>query len=142
MPMLCKALSCKKEATYNLTGMPARYCKEHMTPSMVNVRNKMCTQHGCTKRASFGEDELLYCKKHSQVDDRNLTIDNKKCFCGKLGNWSWPTHGERFCKEHKFDGMCLLYKKCTCKKVPTHGYAGLRAVCCVDCTYPDMVLIA
>ena len=140
MPMLCKAAGCNKEATYNLQTLPARFCKTHMTPDMVNVRAKLCTEPGCNRRAQFGRDQVMFCKKHCSETDANLTYEAKTCFdCGKTGNWAWPTHGERFCIKHKFDGMCLLYKKCVCKKKPTHGYKGNKAVCCADCAYPDMV---
>lgn len=56
----CKALDCKKKATFGLGGRPPTHCETHQKPYMVKLRYK-CKESGCWNRA-----RRQYCSEHSK----------------------------------------------------------------------------
>ena len=48
----CRNPDCIKYASFNIKGLPARFCNEHRTPNMVNAKKKVCAYVDCYKQPS------------------------------------------------------------------------------------------
>ena len=56
------------------------YCGEHKKLGMVDVKNKICLDEGCTKQPYFnnlGEIQGMYCGNHKKLG--MVDVKNKKC---------------------------------------------------------------
>ena len=119
--VICNNASCEINAVFNLTGqnkgvackknkkcehpactkIPAfnnvdekngKYCADHKTSLMVNVRSKKCEQPSCTKQPSFnniGEISAKYCYDHKTA--LMVNVKNKTCkypYCTKQPNFN------------------------------------------------------
>ncbi len=56
----CKSDGCSKIASFNIDGLPPKFCKNHKTEIMKNTMNKCCLE--CGKRASFNypNEKMVY----------------------------------------------------------------------------------
>ncbi|ABT15431.1 hypothetical protein FR483_N146R [Paramecium bursaria Chlorella virus FR483] len=136
---ICKHPECKKNALYNTGGSKAKWCKEHKTLEMINVKNKRCP---CGKNPIYnlpGENIGICCKDCKT--DEMVDVKNKKCPCGKQPVYNLP--GELagvYCKDCKTDEMVdVKNKKCACRKRPVYNLPGeLTGICCSECKTPGM----
>jgi len=137
---ICKHPECKKNASYNVVGLKARWCKEHKTPEMVNVRSKLCP---CGKQPvyNFSGESIgiccVECKKSGMIN-----VKHKLCPCGTRPSFNHP--GETFgicCVECKKPGMIdVVNKKCSCGKAPHFNFLGESVgICCAECKKPGMI---
>lgn len=136
----CKHSECKKQASYNIYGLKARWCKTHKMSEMINVANKKCP---CGTRPSFnflGETNGICCAECKTPEMVNVV--DKKCPCGTRPHFNLP--GETVgvcCKECKtLDMVNVKSKKCPCGKQPNFNFPGeTMGICCAKCKTPDMV---
>ncbi|AGE50361.1 hypothetical protein PBCVCVR1_017R [Paramecium bursaria Chlorella virus CVR-1] len=137
---ICKHPECKKNASYNVIGLKARWCKTHKTTDMIDVAHKKCP---CGKQSSFnlpGETMGICCaecKMPGMID-----VKNKLCPCGKQPIFNLP--GETVgicCTECKTPGMIdVMNKRCLCGTIPYFNLPGETVgICCKECKTSEMV---
>jgi hypothetical protein len=121
---------CGKTAIYNKPGEPARFCKEHKSNEMVNVKHKKCKFPGCTTTPYFNYENLksgLYCAEHKL--ENMINIKSPRCkTCNNIASYNLPTKKiPEYCKTHKLDNMVdITHKKCIhlgCNKAPSFNYS-------------------
>jgi hypothetical protein len=155
----CSGLECTKEAIFGLSKTdPKKYCKNHKTPEMTDVRNKKCLN--CNKIPLFnfkGLKERLYCNEHKQPDMVNIVHRTcKEGDCKVQASYNVEGKYADYCEKHKTEEMIkVIYgKKCEkegCKLRPSFNYEGeksriyctahkLDGMICIDgifCQDPD-----
>jgi hypothetical protein len=146
----CEQIGCTTRPVFNTKGeTKGRFCVDHKTRDMVDVKNKKCEQIGCTTRPAFnvkGETKARFCADHKEP--KMVDVISKKCEqieCTKFPTFN--TKGEskaRFCADHKQDGMAdVKSKKCEhigCTTRPNFNVEG-ESTCrfCADHKQDDMV---
>ena len=136
---------CGKQAIFNVHGEKnGRFCIEHRSPEMVDVRNKKCEL--CKKRPNYnihGEKKGRFCADHKTSEMVDV-MDNRTCKqCKKRA--AYNVHGEkkgRFCADHKTPEMVdVISKTCEqCKKRATFNVRGeKKGRFCLDHKTPEMV---
>ncbi len=112
---MCVYEGCAKRASFNLP-VPAgstgknkpRYCGDHRTPEMINVRCKVCVHPQCNRFPSFGYTERKWCKTHRPKNAVNLSRSHCCLFegCSKFPCWGDRILlKKRYCKAHALEGM-------------------------------------
>lgn len=137
---ICKHPECKKNASYNVVGLKAIWCKTHKTADMFDVRSKKCP---CGTQAIFnfpGETVGICCKvcKTSEMID----VKHKKCPCGKQQSFNFPGKIVGFCcKDCKTSEMVDVRNKlCPCGTRAYFNFLGETiGVCCKECKKPEMI---
>jgi len=98
---VCNYEDCNKGACCNYAGQnKRRFCAEHKLPNMINVASKRCDYDNCNKIPTY------------MSESKSTTLH--------------PIN--RFCKDHKIDGMIDKHKTCefdNCKKRPHYNIKGL-----------------
>ena len=150
MPKFCEHPGCSKIPNYNHEGeTKARFCVQHKTPSMIDIKNKRCEHPGCSKRPIYnheGETKARFCVQHKTPS--MLNVVNKRCeFPGCSKRPTYNNEGEtkaRFCVQHKTPSMIdIKNKRCEfpgCSKRPTYNHEGeTKARFCVQHKTPSMI---
>ncbi len=80
---------CNKHACFAFNKSDKqRYCKQHATNGMINVKHSRCVVDDCNKIPNFNlrnEKVALYCKQHASAE--MIDVKNKKCLnddCNKI----------------------------------------------------------
>lgn len=145
---MTKCIVCSKSAYFNIPGQTAgKYCSTHKEEGMVNVKDKRCTEPGCTQRPSFNilGKKPVVCSIHKTEDMVNVMTK----FCEMENCMITPTFnilgkkGGRFCATHKEDGMVdVVTKRCietNCNKAPSYGTPGQQPQYCSEHKKAGMV---
>ena len=135
---------CGKYASFNSRDeKKARFCAEHKTPNMVNVKLNACEI--CDKLPSFnirGETRGRFCVDHKTPEMVN--VKSKTCeLCEKqpVYNIRGETRG-RFCVDHKTPEMINVKSKTCelCEKQPIYNISGkTNGRFCVEHKAPEMI---
>jgi hypothetical protein len=131
--MLCTNDGCKISASYNFQGLRSKFCFEHKTNEMADIKNKTCEHDGCKLQSCFnydGEKNGLYCSVHKEIN--MINVKRKKCVeanCNIIPTFNYD--GEKvakYCKQHKNPNMINVTRKTCeyneCKKAPNYNYVG------------------
>ena len=140
MPIFCNHPECKKNASYNVVGLKARWCKVHKTTEMIDVAHKKCPC-GTIPSFNLSEETKGICCVECKTDDMVIVV-SKLCLCGKQPKFNLP--GETVgicCKECKTPEMInVMSKLCPCGTIPSFNFPGKPiGICCKDCKMPGMV---
>jgi hypothetical protein len=149
--MLCTNDGCKIIASYNFQGLRSKFCFEHKTNEMEDIKNKKCIYQGCKLQSCFnydGEKNGLYCSVHKEIN--MINIKRKKCVeanCNIIPTFNYD--GEKvakYCKQHKNPNMINVTRKTCeyteCKKAPNYNYVGeISGVFCAQHRLQNMVNI-
>ena len=138
---ICK----KKHATFNYIGMKARFCAEHKTDDMIDVRSPLCRYPKCKYRACFNILGLnaQYCRVHKTND--MINVAGKRCVypdCRTNPRYNVPGGMRKYCAEHKTDDMINVKSKhCvgqegTCMTLVGRSYRGYCLHCFMH-TFPN-----
>lgn len=125
-------------ASFNLEGLPAKYCVNCATPEMLGVNNKKCITEGCTTQPSFNYDggKPLFCGKCKL--DEMINVRGNRCDgvtndkkCGRQALYGNEYEKPSKCSDHKTDNMVRIYKPlCSfelgCDIEPSYGFPGGR----------------
>ncbi|AGE49791.1 hypothetical protein PBCVCan184_339R [Paramecium bursaria Chlorella virus Can18-4] len=142
MPVFCKHPECRKQASYNVIGLKASWCKTHKTDEMIYVVHNLCP---CGTHPSFnfpGETVGICCKKCKIPDMINVVDRNKLCPCGTIPIFNFPEETVGICCKDckKPDMIDVRNNKCPCGTIPSFNFPGETArICCVECKMPGMV---
>mmetsp|Transcript_7938 Transcript_7938/g.10467 ORF Transcript_7938/g.10467 Transcript_7938/m.10467 type:complete len:374 (+) Transcript_7938:68-1189(+) len=108
---ICESSTCIKTARFNYAGLKSgRFCMDHRLKDMTNVKGG-CLHYGCTKSASYGwssERSRIYCLDHKSpgmVGLKNTVCDYEGCSKRPSYYETPDLKGEKFCAEHRKDGM-------------------------------------
>ncbi len=146
---MTKCQHCDKRA-YNVSGEKrGRFCAEHRSPDMVDVKNKTCEETGCETRPVYnvrGEKRGRFCNEHrspDMVDVKNKTCEEAGCDTQPRYNIRGEKRG-RFCAEHCSPDMVnVMDKTCEedgCETIPVYNIRGeKKARFCTEHRSPDMV---
>ena len=140
MPVVCKHPECKKNAIYNVLGLKPRWCKEHKTDEMVNVKSKLCP---CETIPSFnlpGETVGICCAQCKTSGMVN--VKDKLCPCGTRPSFNYLGETKGICcAECKTSGMVnVISKLCSCGKKPKYNFPGeTMGICCAQCKMSEMI---
>lgn len=116
----CEYINCEKYASYNFQNEKPKFCSEHKTNEMVNVKHKKCLK--CDKLPYYNlpnEKIGLYCDEHKL--DGMVNIKSKICQeKGCTSQASYNIIGEKtpkYCSKHKLPNMvhvnhCCKYDNC------------------------------
>lgn len=149
--MLCINDGCKISASYNFQGLQSKFCFEHKTNEMVDIKNKKCIYQGCKLQSSFnydGEKNGLYCSVHKEIN--MINVKRKKCVeanCNIIPIFNYDGEkGGKYCKQHKNPNMINVTRKTCeyteCKKAPNYNYIGeISGVFCAQHRLQNMVNI-
>jgi EsV-1-7 cysteine-rich motif len=139
---ICK----KKHAIFNYIGMKARFCAEHKTDDMINVKHERCQHPTCKSIASCNVLGLKakYCAEH-KTDDM-INVKHKRCQhpkCKSGASYNVLGLKAKYCAEHKTDDMInVKYKRCqhpNCKSGASCNVLGLKAKYCAEHKTDDMI---
>lgn len=131
---MVKCQMCRKQAVFNFScELKAKYCKDHIKPGMIDVKNKKCVYIGCHKQPTYnvlGEKKGLYCADHAL--DNMCDVKHPVCAekgCNKRPNFNYPTERKGlYCIKHIKNGMVnVVSKTCFCNgcdKRPGFNYVG------------------
>jgi hypothetical protein len=131
--MLCINDGCKISASYNFQGLQSKFCFEHKTNEMVDIKNKKCIYQGCKLQSSFnydGEKNGLYCSVHKKDDMINIkkkTCLEPNCTIIPIFNYDGEKGG-KYCSIHKLNSMIDVMNNNTnclfenCKKRANYNY--------------------
>jgi hypothetical protein len=143
---VCQHDGCTTRSTYGRDGCSAEYCKLHMQPGMVDVKNQRCQYDNCTKQPVYGceGESAAYCKSHARPG--MLDVKSKRCMYN--GCKTRPTYGleggpAEYCKSHaQCDMIDVRNNGCKhdgCKKTPSYGREGGPAEYCKSHSSTGMV---
>jgi hypothetical protein len=129
---MCIIENCIKTPGYNFKNLKAKYCKEHKTDGMIDVKHASCIFDNCSNRPSYNldtEKKPLYCQEHKT--DLMININTKKCLeCGKIPGYNFKNLKAKYCKEHAKDGMIdikhLACESADCKTQASFNTKGLK----------------
>lgn len=107
---ICKDCG-EKYAVFNYAGLKPRYCKQCKLEEMIDTKNKKCIIENCNLRASYGDKEILYCKKHSNgaILSKYKRCIMKNCKLSANFNLKNSTKG-LYCKKHSTADMINVKK--------------------------------
>ena len=110
VPLRNRCLLCRRTASFGPRGAArkaARHCMRHRTAQDVNLVARMCREHGCGKRATYGDGEartgqgaqgaggaraLMFCRRHKRSHDVDLV--HLKCShaggCRRVACFAFP----------------------------------------------------
>jgi len=133
-----------KQASYNIIGLPARYCRSCKLADMIDVRSKQCEQQGCRIRASYGYDKMTHCVAHKDID--MMYIKKTGCNqCNKMANYALPGQKASVCGDHATAGMIdVVNKRCDdldCDIQAHFGIPGVSRSTCYEHKTAGMILI-
>ena len=137
---ICKHPECKKQASYNVVGLKARWCKTHKTSEMIDVVSKTCA---CGKQPIFnfpGETKRICCVECKKPGMINAA--SKRCPCGKQPSFNFSGETKRICcVECKKPGMInVVDRKCPCGTIPIFNLPGETiGICCKECKKSGMI---
>ena len=146
----CVYEGCYLYSSFNLPNEKAKYCKEHRSDNMVDVRHKKCGIDGCIKKPNFNERGTkigIRCEKHKLPTMVNVLI--KKCDilnCETRASFNILGQKPTVCAEHQIPGMVnVLDKKCEfeeCMKLARYNIISEKnGVWCIDHKKTDMVIV-
>ena len=128
----CVAKGCISRPFYNLPGMKAKYCAEHMNrETMVNVSNRRCLE--CDQYPAFNLPGkiAIYCAQHRKTGMINVIC--KYCIeegCTKVPSFNLSGEKALYCRYHKKDDMIdVKTKRCMeegCTIQPQYNYPGIN----------------
>lgn len=113
----CVQPDCTKGATFNIEGSTeVKFCKNHKTAEMINIKSKRCEFEGCDLLASFSikGSPRKFCSAHKSKD---MMSDCKK-LCANDGCILEPTFGfvgqkAKYCASHKEADMTdVRHRRC------------------------------
>ena len=151
MKLSTKLCPCGKQPTYNLQGLPPKYCSECKTVEMIDVHHKKCIEINCNIIANYNyENELkpLYCSSHKL--ENMVDITHKKCIytnCNVIANYNYENELKPlYCSSHKLENMIDINSyKClhpNCKTRPCFNYKNLnKAIYCSKHKLVNMINI-
>lgn len=147
---ICKFKKCSKYACYNFEGLKSKFCKEHKSQGMVNVKSKKCEFKNCLKYPSYNykNEKPIFCKEHKSegmVDVKSKICEYENCYIQPQFNFSNCKSG-KFCYKHKLDFMVnVKCKKCNhnnCNKQPQFNFSiEKKGLYCFDHKLDSMVNI-
>jgi hypothetical protein len=100
--------SCSKRATFDLPGGKGRFCVQHKTAEMVDVKNKRCEHDGCDSRPTFDlpGGKGRFCVQHKTAEMVN--VKSKRCEhdgCTTRAYYGKPGNPKSHCAQHRQVGM-------------------------------------
>ena len=140
---ICANEDCNKRASFNVPGekVKAKYCKDHKTDDMVDVKNKKCFCGLGQRRWNTPGFQPLFCAKCKQ--DGMVEPHRKKCICGSARPcFNLEGLDPVCCNTCKTPDMVnVVDKRCVCKKLtsPNFNYEGLKGAYCFDCKLEGMI---
>jgi len=148
MPFYCKGDDCKgnkKVATFNYTGLKAKYCSKCKEEGMVDVIHQKCIN--CNLLRPYfnlpSETKPKYCCNCKLPDMVN--VDTIKCISCKKKQpiYNFPNKSKpEYCSKCKEDSMVnVVSQKCiTCKsKIPIFNLPmETKGLYCNECKLPEM----
>jgi len=146
---MTKCQQCNKRASFNIRGEKARFCAEHRSPDMVDVKHKICEEDGCEKIPAYnirGEKKGRFCAEHRSPDMVNViskTCEEDGCEKQPIYNINGEKKG-RFCAEHRSPDMVnVISKTCEedgCGTRPTYNVRGeKKGRFCAEHRSPGMI---
>ena len=143
----CAFAGCSIQASYNLPGLPAKYCADHRPDDAIDTKNAYCKVSTCRLLATYGNKggKAEYCFAHKSAS--HCDVKHKKCIvvnCDTRAcfNYVGETNGV-FCYHHSLPGMCnVLKKECIirrCQRRANHDFPGWVARFCMGHALKSMV---
>jgi hypothetical protein len=145
----CVHIGCTKiKPNFDILGGKGRFCADHKSDDMVDVRSKQCEHLGCTKvnpKFDVSGGKGRFCADHKSVD--MVDVRSKRCEhigCTKNPAFNIAGGKGRFCADHKsVDMVDVRSKRCGhlgCTKVnPNFDVSGGKGRFCADHKSVDMV---
>ena len=124
----CEFINCIKYASYNIINEKPKFCSEHKTTEMINVKHKKCLK--CSKLPYYNlpnEKTGLYCVEHKiegMINIKSKICQEKKCIIQasyNLPNKKTPI----YCSKHKLPNMVHTNHSCKydkCKLLSIFNY--------------------
>lgn len=133
----CDFVGCDVIPTFNYKGLTPKFCKNHKTPRMINMKDKKCINKNCERLAYYGfeHNTPLFCPNHKEENMFNVKrILCKTDNCNKRTSFYDESLGERFCSKHKTkNSININLPKCSnleCNSGANFGYKdGNRQLC-------------
>lgn len=142
----CEYFECKKQPRFGIDKV--KFCSEHKTEEMINLKEKLCEEKDCSTRPNYGykNKKAIYCGKHKKKD--MIDLKHKICEedkCTTLANFGYVFRKATHCSKHKKDDMTdVTHIKCTengCKLLPSYGYIKNKPTCCSAHKKDDMTIV-
>jgi len=146
---LCEAVTCLKRCTFANEYNKARFCKEHKSPGMIDVRSRRCNEAKCNKHPAFAMEgeKPQFCVKHKSQG--MIDVVNQRCeepLCNKQPTFAMEGDKAQFCAQHKSQGMIdVRNPRCnesSCNKHATFAVEGNKAQFCVKHKSHGMIDVA
>lgn len=144
----CNADSCKKQASYNISGEKPKYCNSHKEPNMIMTlkRSDICRYENCKIRAYYNMsgEKPLYCmlhKKDNMINVRGIYCDFENC--NTTATYGFVGNNPTRCASHKTEEMKnLKYRPCQtpgCETSANFGIVKGKPTSCVKHKTSDMI---
>jgi len=143
----CEHEGCDSRPSFNIKGGKGRFCSQHKTVEMVDVRSKRCEHEGCDSQPSFdikGSKTGRFCAAHKTAEMVNVI--SKQCEhegCDSRPSFDIKGGKGRFCAEHKSNEMVnVKNKRCEhegCDSRPSFDIKGGKGRFCSQHKSNEMV---
>ena len=131
----CEHEGCNTRPSFDIKGGKGRFCAEHKTAEMVDVKSKRCEHQGCdslNRAFDIKGGKGRFCAEHKTAE----MVDVKHKLCEYEGCDSQPSFNikgskkRRFCASHKTAEMVdVLNKQCEyegCDSIPSFNIKGSK----------------
>lgn len=131
-------------ASFGLPGDTYRFCFKHKTDEMINLFNKHCEYHGCTRQPMYAYvgESPRFCIFHKE--ENMIIIYRKKCLdCDNYAYYGMEGNTAEYCADHHKEGMIYITYKKVCEKCNKHyaiyGKKEEGKKFCLICKDDDMI---
>ena len=129
----CEFINCDKYASYNILNEKPKFCSEHKTENMINVKHKKCLKCGKIPYYNLPYEKIgLYCDEHKldgMINIKSIICNEKGC--KKQSSYNLPSEkAPKFCSLHKLEGMIHLNHVCkhiNCTLLASFNYEGKKS---------------